>query len=815
MSTTDKNRGRPGAAVFGDLAGKKEKQEKQENTAGNPGKKTGKPGNPLRHRYLRELRSEFGKYLVIFLLLVFTIGFISGFLVADGSMIIAYNESFEKYRIEDGNFRTDQEISKSNRRDIEDLGVTLYDNFYIEKSIGNGSALRVFQNREEVNLPCLMKGEFPEKTGEMILDRMFADNNGIRVGDSIRFGGYDFVVCGLAAFPDYSALFQDNNDTMFDAVKFGIAAIGKEDFETFSSDERVSCYSWKYKTPPSSTEEEKVMSDDLMEDIAEEVYVEEFIPRYLNQAIQFTGEDMGGDRAMMLILLYIVIVIIAFVFVITINDTIAREAPVIGTLRATGFTRWELVRHYMTLPIIVTLTAALVGNVLGYTYFKNVCADMYYGSYSLPTYVTVWNAEAFRLTTVVPCVIMAVTSFFTLWHKLSLSPLNFLRRDLHRRGRSRAVRLSGHIPFSVRFRLRIFFQNIGNYMILLVGLLFANLLLLFGMALPVVLDRYQESMKDNMLCSYQYFLKIPAYRMDRDYEMDKIMSSTFLRLSAMTSNEDAEAFSAYTLKIPEGEALRVENISVYGVKKNSRYVKAPIGRGQVWISSAYADKCRKKTGDTLRLREPYEDKYYEFKVDGIYDYEGALCMFMRREDLTQTFGLFEDYTAGYFSDTEIKDISRDLIASVVDYEALIKISRQLDVSMGGMMILVDIFAVVLFMILIYLLSRIIIEKNAQPISMTKILGYSDGEIARLYIVTTSLVTLIMLACTIPLEDVIMRLIFRNYLAARMTGWITYDIPPELFVKMFLIGAATYLAVAALEIRKIRAIPMADALKDVM
>ena len=711
MSTTDKNRGRPGAAVFGDLAGKKEKQEKQENTAGNPGKKTGKPGNPLRHRYLRELRSEFGKYLVIFLLLVFTIGFISGFLVADGSMIIAYNESFEKYRIEDGNFRTDQEISKSNRRDIEDLGVTLYDNFYIEKSIGNGSALRVFQNREEVNLPCLMKGEFPEKTGEMILDRMFADNNGIRVGDSIRFGGYDFVVCGLAAFPDYSALFQDNNDTMFDAVKFGIAAIGKEDFETFSSDERVSCYSWKYKTPPSSTEEEKVMSDDLMEDIAGEVYVEEFIPRYLNQAIQFTGEDMGGDRAMMLILLYIVIVIIAFVFVITINDTIAREAPVIGTLRATGFTRWELVRHYMTLPIIVTLTAALVGNVLGYTYFKNVCADMYYGSYSLPTYVTVWNAEAFRLTTVVPCVIMAVTSFFTLWHKLSLSPLNFLRRDLHRRGRSRAVRLSGHIPFSVRFRLRIFFQNIGNYMILLVGLLFANLLLLFGMALPVVLDRYQESMKDNMLCSYQYFLKIPAYRMDRDYEMDKIMSSTFLRLSAMTSNEDAEAFSAYTLKIPEGEALRVENISVYGVKKNSRYVKAPIGRGQVWISSAYADKCRKKTGDTLRLREPYEDKYYEFKVDGIYDYEGALCMFMRREDLTQTFGLFEDYTAGYFSDTEIKDISRDLIASVVDYEALIKISRQLDVSMGGMMILVDIFAVVLFMILIYLLSRIIIEKK--------------------------------------------------------------------------------------------------------
>ena len=771
--------------------------------------------NPLHRRFARELRSEAGKYLVIFLLLVFTIGLISGFLVADGSMIIAYRESFDKYRIEDGNFRTDEEISRSNHRDIESLGIDLFDNFYIEKKIESGNTLRVFELRDRVNLLCLMEGRLPQSAGEMVLDRMYADNNGIAAGDRIRFGGHDFVVTGLVAFPDYSALFQDNNDTMFDAIKFGIAAIGREDFRLFPSDERVWCYSWKYRTAPASEEEEKVLADDLMEDLAEEVYIEDFIPRYMNQAIQFTGEDMGGDRAMMLILLYIVIVIIAFVFVITINDTIAREAPVIGTLRATGFTRMELVRHYMTLPLLVTLAAAVVGNILGYTFFKDICAGLYYGSYSLPTYVTVWNAEAFRLTTLVPGLIMLVTTFFTLWHRLSLSPLRFLRRDLRGGGRGRALPLSGRLPFMVRFRLRIFFQNLGNYAILLIGILFANLLLLFGMALPVVLDRYQESMKDNMLCNYQYYLKIPAYRMDRDYEMDKILSSTFLRLSSMTSNPDAEPFSSYTLKIPEGEALRVENINVYGVKKDSRYVRAPIGRGEVWISSAYADKCRKKTGDILRLREPYEDKYYEFRVDGIYDYEGALCMFMRREDLCRTFGLFEDYTAGYFSDTPITDISRDMVATVVDYDTLIKISRQLDVSMGGMMVVVDIFSVVLFMILLYLLSKIIIEKNAQPISMTKILGYTDLEIARLYIVTTCIVTLIMLAATIPAEDRIMEFIFRNYLAARMSGWITYDIPPDLFVKMFLIGTATFLVVAAFEIRKIRAVPMADALKDVM
>ena len=66
--------------------------------------------NPLRKRLLRELRQEMGKYLVVFILMVATIGFVSGFLVADGSMLIAYDNSFEKYNIEDGNFATEEKV---------------------------------------------------------------------------------------------------------------------------------------------------------------------------------------------------------------------------------------------------------------------------------------------------------------------------------------------------------------------------------------------------------------------------------------------------------------------------------------------------------------------------------------------------------------------------------------------------------------------------------------------------------------------------------------------------------------------------------
>lgn len=106
--------------------------------------------NPLRKRISRELKGEFGKYLVVFLLMVLTIGFVSGFLVADGSMLKAYNESFDKYNIENGNFRTAEKIYSSQWKDIEAAGVKLHENYYIEEDLDNGSTMRFFKNREKV-----------------------------------------------------------------------------------------------------------------------------------------------------------------------------------------------------------------------------------------------------------------------------------------------------------------------------------------------------------------------------------------------------------------------------------------------------------------------------------------------------------------------------------------------------------------------------------------------------------------------------------------------------------------------------------------
>ena len=767
--------------------------------------------SPLRKRLSRELKSEIGKYLVVFILMVTTIGFVSGFLVADGSMLIAYNESFEKYNIEDGNLRTAEQIYKTQREEIEKLGIKLYENFYLEEPLDNGSTMRIFKNREEVNKVCLMKGELPAKTGEIAIDRMYADNNSLSVGDTLQSGKKTWKITGFVALSDYSCLFQNNNDSMFDSVKFGVSVVTEDEFDSLKQDKLQYSYSWKYDQKPKTEKEEKEVSEDLMEDIGKIVTLEAFVPQYQNQAINFTGDDMGSDKAMIIMLLYIVIVIMAFVFGITISNTIRKEAGVIGTLRASGYTRRELVMHYMTLPVLITLVGALIGNILGYTVFKDVCAGMYYGSYSLPTYETRWNMDAFVLTTIVPFVIMLLVNLVLISKRLKLTPLKFLRRDLSTSKKQKAVKLPD-IRFFDRFRLRIILQNKSSYITLFVGIVFANILLLFGMMMAPLLDHYQEQTVDNMIADYQYILNVPD-EIDEDdtYTLYGALSR-FLTPSLETENKKAEKFCMESLETVPGKRDS-ESVTVYGTQQGSHYMKTDFPDEGVYVSDGYAEKYNIKTGDTIWLKETYGDKTYSFAVKGIYVYPSGLSVFMSMPQFCRVFEKSDTYFNGYFSNEKITDIEEAYIASTITQDDLTKISRQLDVSMGNMFQLINVFAVLLFALLIYLLTKLIIEKNEHSISMVKILGYENDEIVRLYLVSTSWVVAVSVLLSLWIATWTIKVIY-VYMMAEFSGWLSLYIEPAIYWKMFLMGMAVYALVALLQFFRISKIPMETALKNI-
>lgn len=746
--------------------------------------------NPLLKRFKREFKREFGKYLVIFIFMISVIGFVSGFLVASGSMIEAYDESFEKYNIEDGNFELYSKIDEQSLEKLEQENVTVYENFYTEKDTENvQSTLRIFKNREDVNKLCVMEGELPENSNEIAIDRMYADNNNLSVGDRIVIDTKGFKITGLVSFSDYTALYSSPSDMMFDSIRFGVAVVSDSDFEVLSKDSIHYCYSFTFDEKPENDEQAKEMCDDVLEVLTQNTVLVGFIPQYSNLAINMVGNDLGNDKSIITMFLYVVVLIIAFIFAITTSNTIVKESGVIGTLRASGYKKCEIIVHYMTMPMVVVLVSAVVGNVLGYTVFKNVAASMYYNSFSLPTYVTVWNMEAFVLTTVIPVIIMFFINFFILLRKLQLSPLKFIRRDLSKSKKKKAMTLSHRIPIIHRFRLRVILQNIPNYLTIFFGVFLANVILLFGLALPAVIDNYQNEITSNMICDYQYILKMPVE----------------------TQTKGAEKISVTSLETLESK-LKSESVTIYGISDDSKYVDVNFDKSGVYVSSALSQKFDVNEGDTLKLKEEYGSKEYEFEVSGVYDYPGAIALFMDMDSFTETFSLDKGYFNGYMSDKEILDIDEKFIATKITEDDLTKTSRQMQTSMGSMMDMLTMFGVIMFMLIIYLLSKIVIEKNAQSISMTKVLGYSDYEMSSLYVFATTIVVVLSILVTIPVVNFVMEYLCETMLS-QYPGYLPYYVPFSVFVKMALCGLLSYLVIAFLQYKKVKKIPLDIALKN--
>lgn len=902
--------------------------------------------NPLNKRFKRDLRSDAGKYVAIFLFIVFFIGAASGFMVADNSVAAQFKTTAEECNIEDGHLAFNVRPSKEVLSKTESQNdLKLYDLSYKEETVKKSKTLRIYKVRNEVNKECLMSGEMPTKDSEIAVDRMFADNNKITVDDSLKIKGKKYVVSGLIALPDYSALFKSNGDMMFDAVGFGVAVMTDSGYNTIGNAHETINYAWKYNTPVEDEETENAKSELLMKslenilkeydepliqaqvdslykkakpyinslrdefDIAEkeleskyfaairkasindtakmakelgitekqyknlkqvledadknsdewdldsldsapkinlddyktsddmdfddmynqiykivdavsdaklydcsQIYrdlaslkkitdkfsiddsgilnIKDYSAKYTNKSIMYAREDSGSDKATMMLMTYIIMVVIAFLFAVTISNTITKEANVIGTLRAMGYSKGELIRHYMFLPIAVTLVGSIVGNVLGYTVFQKVFVGVYYSNYSLPTFKMLWNMNAFWETTVVPFILMILVNFAMLTKKLKISPLNFIRGELKESGQKRLIKLPKKTPFFSKFRLRIFFQNIPSYLTLALGVFLAGILVVFGSMYGPLLDDYANIVKENQLSKYQY-----------------VMIN-----EAGSENADAEKFCMTSLQTTDKKFM-TDDVTIYGVENQSKYITENIPTGEVLVSSAMAEKFGLSSGDEFTLKERYKDKTYSFKVGGVYNYDAAITVFMNRGDYLTQFNEKSDYFNGYFSNSKLDDLSDDDVATVITEKDLTKVVTQMQVSMTEFVKVFKALGVVIFLLVMFILTKQIIEKNSKSVSMTKILGFSDIEIGKLYIIITSLVVLASLLISVPLISLALRWAFKSYIYTQMTGYIPYIVSNSCYVTMVVLGIVSYTVVACLMLLKIKKTPLGEALKN--
>lgn len=766
--------------------------------------------SPLIRRLPRELAHNAGRYFGVFLLICVSIGFVSGFLVAASSIERIIDEMPQTYAVEDGQFACAFEASDEALERVEDEGVQVHENFGKDADLawekaeddessasdaasGNASkqtgTVRLFANRTEANLAAYAQGRAPESDDEIALDRVFCANNGLHLGDAVSVGDDEFEIVGICTLSDYTSLFESQGDFVFNALTFTVAQVTPDAFDA-ASGKLSFTYAYRANDEALTAAQQAELSEDIVRALDESgAVVTSVMTSDANQAISYAAKDVEGDQLMWEVMMYLILAVMAFVFVVITGANIEAESAIIGTLLASGYRKRELVLHYLALPALVGIAAALVGNVLGYTLLSDPMRDLYYNSYSLPPYEAHFNPRVLVLTSIVPLVMLIGITLLGLVRKLRCSPLEFLRHETTRRSRRRGIVLPERLPFASRFRLRVFLCNLPSFVTLFFGIAFASLLLTFGLCMMPVVEHYADNLKSDLVAEHQYVLKA----------------------SVAVDDADAEAYAVASLETKRVLGDDGESVTVYGIEPDSAYwTDIDVGGGRIVAGRGLAEKCAIAEGERTEFTDPNADESYSLTIDGTVGSGSNTSVYMGIDEFNRIFGHDEGYFNGYVSNEEL-DIDELYLVSDLTPDSMDKIVEQMTDSMGSMTGLLVALAAIIYVVLIYLLTKTVIDRAARSISYLKVFGYRSSEINRLYIRSISATVAASLVACLPLVvaflTFLLGVVFMKY-----NGNFEVVVPAEKLVLEVCVGLACYAVVAVLHVARIKRVPLAMAMK---
>ena len=647
--------------------------------------------NPLNKSLKKEFTDNLARYLALALVMIVMIATVSGFFSVAYSVNNLLKQNQDECLVEDGQFTVLKPLTKEVIKEIEKEPVKLYENFYSEQKIKNSATLRIYQDRENINLVTVYQGKLPKKHQEIALDRLFAIKNGYKINDQIKVNGIKLTIVGYLSLPDYSSLIKDNSDLMMDPIHFGVAIVDESDFALLKENNINYTYSYKSNDDLSSKENYDQLNQirDIVVDSG--CSLTGMMTQEMNQAISFLPNDMGGDIPMMNMLFYIILVIL-------------------------------------------------------------------------------------------------IVNYLMLWHKLNISPLKFLRQDLHENKKSHYIHLK-QTSFIKRYRQRVILQNKGSYLVLMIGIIFASFLLTFGFCITPSIERYLENMENSIKTNYQYLLKVPV--------------------------EAAGEKITYTLLQTYFAAGEIDlDVSFYGLDDNSIYyadIDLPKEKDQIIISYDFAKKVGLEKGDKVTFTNQYTEQEYQLKVFDIYNSRTNISVYMSRESLNNLLEEDLNYYNSYLSDQKL-NIDKKYLSTMITRTDMLKIGDQMTETFSQMIPIMSGIAIVIYLVVMYILTKLVLDRNTNYMSFLKVIGYNSQEIAKIYLKATALVVVFSLLISLPICKYGLEILFIQAMM-RFAGYIEIYIPTYLYVMIFTVGLITYFVVNWLLNKQIQRIDLGKSLKE--
>ena len=659
------------------------------------------------------------------------------------------------------------------------------------------------------------------------LDQFYADENNIKVGDTIlvKYESMELheEVKALVNVPDHLYDVRDESELYPDREAFGFAYLSVNEIDENYIKEKASkklgvdLDTFNYLVPDFNYKEnlifnyvmidvDKKSNKDLVKslvdkkiDNAKVVMDVKDTPSYL----QYQGEiDEGKTYVGVFSGLFLFIAMLSVIT--TMTRVVRKQRLQIGTLKAIGFKDRRVLLHYMGYGFYISLFGAVLGLILGYFIIGKIFIGLEMSFFEIPNGRPVLGVQNYIVALIV-VLIAVLISYFTCRKILKEKPAETLRNEIPNvKSKSLDITTKGlfkNMNFSSKWNIRDIIRNKMRTIMGIAGVVGCCMLIVCALGMLDTMNRFVKLQFSDL---YNF-----------DYKLVLKEDITSNQLKELTDKYGNNTSSSLGIEIVNGKRSDSNNIFVTDannlvrfIDSKDNFIKINSNSG-VYVTKKLADTKGYKIGDTIKWHIYGDNKYYETKIVGFNKDPQNQNVTMTRsylERLGITYTPDSLYTNSDLSNVkEIKNVE-----SIQDIDALADGMSNMLSMMKTMLVLIISIAVILGVVIIYNLGILSYTEKNYQFATLKVLGFKDKQIEKIFVKQNNWIAIISVIIGCPLGYYLTDWLFKTAIEEH------YDFGAYINFSTYIIGAlGTFLVsylVSKFLARKIKNIDMVSSLK---
>lgn len=785
----------------------------------------------LRIKMIRDIKQNLSQFITIFLMVFIGVMAYSGIESYMEGMKRTADNFYGEYNLQDLNVMgllTNENIDTINKID------------HVKKAEGKLNVSTVLENDSDITLSMnfieeneiskfyIVEGEeFNSSTKGIWLDNFFAQENNLKIGDTIKikYDGYvlEEKIVGFINVPDHLYDVKDESQIYPDHKKFGFGYASINELENYIKNKVMKemnitdpeifnqvLSNFNYKdylnynyimVDIDNKDNRNYVRNQIEDKIENAVLINiEDTPSYA----QYQGEVEEGETYIGVFSgLFLFIALLSVVT--TMTRVVKKQRVQIGTLKALGFKKNKIILHYISYSFWISLIAGILGLIAGRYFIGSVFIGIEMSFFQVPNGVPIIKNDSYIVAGLVVLGVSFIT-YLSTRKILQESTANTLRNEIPKiKNNSLNITTVGifkKMSFNTKWNIRDMFRNKGRTITGIVGITACAMLIVCSLG---------------MLDSMNYFIDLQFSKIfNFDYKLTLKSDISDDSLNELTDKYGDNTSESLYIEIKDKDDNRESNnIFVTDCNDYVRFVDDKDNfidlnnDSGVYVTYKLAKTNGYKIGDEITWHISGNSEYYTSKIVGFNKDPQNQNMTMTRkylESLNIKYKPDSLYTNYDLSNT--KEISN--VEVISDIDSLQEGMSGMLETMKTMIVLIICIAVILGVVIIYNLGILSYTEKQYQFATLKVLGFKDKQIQKIFIKQNNIISIISIILGIPAGYYLTDWLFKTAIEE------SYDFGAHINLQTYVISAiGTFIIgyiVSKFLSKKVRKIDMVTSLK---